>query len=99
MPSISMPSRLACSAWPSSCSKSETKKRRAAATANARYWPPEKPGFWEGKTAAARDQTMSAKTTSQLQLIPIRIPAIRPSWIVGFTMRNLEEGAWPLPNA
>ena len=36
-------------------------------------------GILEGKTADARDQTMSAKTTSQLQLRPIRIPAIRPS--------------------
>ena len=54
-------------------------EERAAATANAMYSPSEKPGFWEGKTADARDQTMSAKTTSQLQLRPIRIPAIRPS--------------------
>src|SRR5688572_16834444 len=37
MPSISMPSRWACSAWPSSCRRIETKKRMAAAIAMARY--------------------------------------------------------------
>ncbi len=93
MPSISTPSRRACSACPSSCSRSEAKKRIAATTAKATYSPVEKPGFCDGNTAAASDQTMSANTISQLQLTLIRMPAIRPSWIVGFTRTSMEEGA------
>jgi hypothetical protein len=73
-------------------SRSEAKKRRAAATAIATYSPSEKPGFCDGKTAAASDQTMSANTISQLQLALIRMPAIRPSWNVGFTRTSMDEG-------
>ena len=84
MPSISTPSRRACSACPSSCSRSEAKKRSAATTAITTYSPSEKPGFCDGKTADASDHVMSANTISQLQLALIRMPAIRPSWKVGF---------------
>jgi hypothetical protein len=43
------------------------------------YSPSEKPGFWDGNTATASDQTMSANTISQLQFTPIRMPAIWPN--------------------
>ena len=36
MPSISIPSRCACTAWPSSCRRMEAKNRSVAATAMAR---------------------------------------------------------------
>ena len=55
------------------------KKSAAATTAMARYDESERPGFWFGKTESASVQVMSTKTTSQLQWIPIRIPAIRPT--------------------
>jgi hypothetical protein len=54
------------------------KKSTAAATAIARYVESERPGFWSGKTESASVQVINTKTTSQLQWIPIRIPAIRP---------------------
>jgi hypothetical protein len=44
----------------------------------------ERSGFWEGKTAEASDQTISAKTIAQLQLRPILMPAMRPRVNVGF---------------
>jgi hypothetical protein len=47
--------------------------------ASATYVPSEYPGFVDGKTPVAHVQTMSAKTTSQLQLTPKGIPAMRPS--------------------
>ena len=87
MPSISMPSRLAWKAWPSSCS--EQRERR---TAGPRRLPwrctcrPPSPGFVSGKTPLASVQVISAKTTSQLQLIPIRMPAMRPSEMLSPTL-------------
>ena len=45
----------------------------------------DRPGFWAGNTAEARDQVMRAKTIAQLQLRPILTPAIRPSVKVGFS--------------
>ena len=77
--SISTPSRRAWSAWPSSWSSSDPKKRIAATTAIATYAPPDRPGFVEGKTDAARDQTNSAKTGIHVQLSPTGTPAMRPS--------------------
>jgi len=41
---------------------------------------------------------MSANTISQLQLTPIRTPAIRPSWKVGFTRTSMDEGRAACPD-
>src|SRR5256885_10698957 len=54
------------------------------------YVPSERPGFCEGKTPTASDQTIKAKTTAQLQLTPIWMPAIRPSLMLGFTVGSLK---------
>ena len=66
------------------------KKANAATSAIAMYVPSESPGFCEGKTPTASDQTIKAKTTAQLQLTPIWIPAIRPSLMLGFTADSLK---------
>ena len=81
MPSISIPSRRACTACPSSWARSEAKNRIAAATASATASPIERDSYRDSRSTAS-DHVMSAKTTSQLQLIPIRIPKIRPSWML-----------------
>src|SRR5215213_7818071 len=43
-------------------------------------------GLCWGKTCTFSDRVMSAKTTSQLQLTPKRMPAIRPSSMLLFTL-------------
>ena len=43
------------------------------------------PGFVSGKTLDSSDQVSRPKTTSQLQLTPILMPAMRPSVKVLFT--------------
>ena len=48
----------------------------AATSAMARYVPSESPSLRFGKTAVASVHTIRPKMTSQLQLIPIRIPRI-----------------------
>ena len=53
-------------------------------------------GSSEGKTIVDSDQVISAKTTSQLQLRPIRMPAIRPMVNVGLTDSG---GQRPTPDA
>src|SRR4051794_36394218 len=87
IPSISMPSRRACHACPSSCRRSEAKNSRAATTAIARCTPRERPGFCEGKTPSASDQTIRAKITSQLQLIRTSTPPTLPRLTFPFTTR------------
>ena len=44
------------------------------------------PGFWFGKIDSESVQTISAKTTSQLQLTPTRMPAIRPRVMLSRTV-------------
>ena len=78
IPSISTPSRRAWSACPSSCRSTETKKRTAATNAIAMCVPSPRSGFVRGKTPVESVHTKSAKTTSQLQWMLIRMPAIRP---------------------
>jgi hypothetical protein len=79
IPSISIPSRRACSACPNSWASNDPKKRNAATIAIATYVPSESPAFVSGKIPVASVQTMRAKTTSQLQFTPKRTPAIVPS--------------------
>ena len=55
------------------------KKRNAATIAIATYGAVAVPGVLVGEDAVADVQTISAKTISQLQLTPKRMPAIRPS--------------------
>src|SRR6476646_10066261 len=56
----------------------ERKKRNAATIAIAMCVPFERSGLVEGKIPEASVQTISTKTTNQLQLTPNSIPAIRP---------------------
>lgn len=55
------------------------KKSTAATNAIARCVPSPRSGFVEGKTPVESVHTKSANTTSQLQWMPTRIPAILPS--------------------
>jgi len=96
IPSISMPSRRACHACASSCRSSETKNSRAATIAIARCTPRERPGFCDGKTPSASDQTIRAKITSQLQLIRTSTPPTRPSVTFPFTIRPFGFAPSPL---
>src|SRR5262245_18746866 len=82
IPSISIPSRRATRACPNSCRRIERKKRNAATIAIAMCVPFDRSGLVEGKIPAASVQTISAKTTSQLQFTPNSMPAIRPRRIV-----------------
>ncbi len=88
IPSISTPSRRACHEWPSSCRSSDAKNNTAATIAIARCTPPERPGFCDGKTPSASDQTIKAKITIQLQLTRTSMPPKRPSLMFPFTTRG-----------
>lgn len=85
MPSICIPSRCATNAWPSSWARIDAKKSVAAAAAMPTYVPSASPGFCAGKIPRESVHTITAKMTSRLQLIPIRIPRMVPRWKLDVT--------------
>ena len=70
---------------------SDRKKSNDAAIAITRYVLLERPGFWLGNTFSESDHVISPKTTSQLQLMPIRMPAIRPSEMLSPIRGRVEQ--------
>jgi hypothetical protein len=54
-----------------------------------------RPGFVSGKMPLASVQAISANTTSQLQLIPMRIPRMRPSGMLVVTSRFVPARLFP----
>ena len=71
IPSISIPSRRAWSAWPNSCRRSDVKKRSAGDDRHRDVGAVGEAGVASrGRCAVASVHAISAKTISQLQLMP-----------------------------
>ena len=93
--STSIPSRRATHEWPSSWSRIDARNSRAATIAAPRYAPSDRPGFCDGKTPSASDQTIRAKTAIRLQWSRTSTPPKRPIVKFPFIIRSLRFAAPP----
>ncbi len=95
IPSISIPSRRAWTAWPSSCSRIEAKKTREATTAMAKYVLSPSPGLVSGKIPVASVHISRPRSSSTLQFRPILTPAIVPSEKLSLTLPSVGRPGYP----